>query len=165
MDDDGLNADHSGAVPGRLATVCATGLGVGFFPFAPGTIGALWGLPLAWILQHVSAPLEAAIIVVLFFASVPICTAAARYLGGLKDPGSIVLDEIISLPIVFFLVSMNNWKIVVAGFVLHRLFDVTKPPPARQLERLPAGLGIMADDMAAAVYANLGLQLVLWLGL
>ena len=156
-------AQAIGGMLGRLATVFATGLGVGFFPFAPGTVGALWGLPLTWGLQHFSPPIEAAFIVVLFLAGVPTCTWAARYLGA-KDPGSIVLDEIVSLPSVFFLVPMSNWKIAAAGFVLHRIFDVTKPPPARQLERLPTGLGIMADDIAAAVYANLALRLAFLLG-
>ncbi|HQU42030.1 MAG TPA: phosphatidylglycerophosphatase A [Pirellulales bacterium] len=142
--------------------ICATGLGVGFFPFAPGTVGALWGLPLTWGLQHVLPAIQAVSIVAICLAGIPICTRAARYMGGLKDPGSIVLDEIASLPIVFFLIDMNNWRIAIAGFVLHRIFDITKPPPARQLERLPEGLGIMADDCAAAVYANLALRLVLW---
>lgn len=162
--DNEAKTDPSGGTLGRLATVLATGLGVGFFSIAPGTVGTVWGLPLAWGLQHLSPPIEAALIIVFFLAAVPICTRAARHLGGLKDPGSIVLDEIVSLPIVFFLIPMTDWKIAAAGFVLHRIFDVTKPPPARQLERLPEGLGIMADDVAAAVYANLALQLVVWLG-
>jgi phosphatidylglycerophosphatase A len=164
MDFDDANADRPVEAFGRLATACATGLGVGFFPAMPGTIGALWGLPLTWGLQCVSLPIQAALIAFLFLVSIPICTRAARYLGGLKDPGCIVLDEIISLPIVFFLIPMDNWKVAAAGFVLHRIFDITKPPPARQLERLPEGLGIMADDIAAAVYANLSLRLVLWAG-
>lgn len=161
---DETKADHSGMWPGRLATLVATGLGVGFVPFAPGTVGALWGLPLAWGLQHVSSPIEAALTVALFLAGVPICSSAAKHLGGSKDPGSIVLDEIVSLPIVFFLIDLTDWEVAAAGFVLHRIFDITKPPPARQLERLPDGLGIMADDVAAAIYANLALRLVAWLG-
>lgn len=156
-----------------LAVFLATGFGLGFFPVAPGTVGALWGLPLAWGLEHLAhrtslgAPYadlcQALAIVAICAAGVPVCTAAARRLGK-KDPGSIVLDEIASMPIAFYLVPIANWKIAVAGFVLHRFFDVTKPPPARQLERLPAGLGIMADDWAAAVYANLALRALLWLG-
>jgi phosphatidylglycerophosphatase A len=59
--------------------------------------------------------------------------------------------------------GIHQWTIVVAGFLLQRLFDNTKPPPARQLERLPEGLGIMADDWAAGVYSNLTLQLLVWL--
>ena len=155
-----------------MATLLATGLGVGFFPFAPGTFGALWGVLLAWglrqlvILAKLVPPCadltEGAAIVAICLAGIPICTIAARRLGGLKDPGSIVLDEIASLPITFFMVPLANGKVVAAGFVLHRLFDITKPPPARQLERLPEGLGIMADDWAAAVYANVSLRALVW---
>jgi phosphatidylglycerophosphatase A len=57
-----------------------------------------------------------------------------------------------------------GWQLALAGFMLHRLLDITKPPPARQLERLPQGLGIMADDFAAAVYANLALRILIKLG-
>jgi phosphatidylglycerophosphatase A len=106
---------------------------------------------------------QAVAIAAICAASIPVCTVAARRLGK-KDPGSIVLDEIASMPIAFYLIPITDWKIAVVGFVLHRLFDVTKPPPARQLERLPAGLGIMADDCAAAVYANLVLRALVWLG-
>jgi phosphatidylglycerophosphatase A len=156
-----------------LAVLLATGLGAGFSPVAPGTVGALWGVLLAWGLERLvdrvsltmpsAAVCQAVAIVALCAAGVPVCTAAARRLGGKKDPGSIVLDEIASMPIAFYLIPIANWKIAAAGFVLHRLFDVTKPPPARQLERLPGGLGIMADDWAAALYANLALRAVLYL--
>ncbi|HVX11340.1 MAG TPA: phosphatidylglycerophosphatase A [Pirellulales bacterium] len=152
---------------GAIATFLATGFGVGLVPFAPGTFGALWGLPLAWGLEHLPIAAQVAVIIALFGVGVPICTAAARHLGGRKDPGSIVLDEIASLPVVFLLLPLQGWSwtVAVAGFALHRLFDISKPPPARQLERLPDGLGIMADDFAAAVYANLALRLVICSGI
>lgn len=161
------DAAHRRSLTGMLMTFVATGFGVGLIPFAPGTFGALWGLPLAWALAWLPPAGQAAVIIALFLASVPVCTAAARHLGAGKDPGAIVLDEIVSLPVVFFMVPAENWhwKLAVTGFVLHRLFDITKPPPARQLERLPKGLGIMADDFAAAVYAGLSLHLVLWSGM
>ena len=57
----------------------------------------------------------------------------------------------------FLLVQLTNWKIALAGFLLHRLFDITKPPPCGQLERLPEGLGVMADDLMASIYACLSL--------
>lgn len=150
----------------RLMTFLATGFGVGLLRFAPGTFGALWGLPLAWACAWLPPVGQAALIVALFLVSVPVCTAAARYIGR-KDPGAVVLDEIVSLPVVFFMLPAEdwNWKLALAGFALHRLFDIAKPPPARQLERLPAGLGIMADDFAAAVYAGLSLRLILWWGM
>jgi phosphatidylglycerophosphatase A len=114
-------------------------------------------------LGHLTPALHAAAVVVICLLGVPICSAAARRLGGLKDPGCIVLDEIASLPIVFLGpgLELASWQVALAGFLLHRLFDITKPPPARQLESLPAGLGIMADDWAAAIYANLSLRLLM----
>jgi len=84
-------------------------------------------------------------------------------LGGSKDNQAIVWDEIASMPIVFLLVPMTGWTVAVVGFALHRLFDITKPPPARQLERLPDGLGVMADDWIAALYACLALAALAWL--
>jgi phosphatidylglycerophosphatase A len=112
--------------------------------------------------------MQIALTAMICLAGVPICTAAARRMGGRKDPGSIVLDEIASMPIVFFFVPaavVGKWPILAVGFVLHRIFDISKPPPARQLERLPTGLGIMADDWAAAAYACLVLHFLHWFGL
>jgi phosphatidylglycerophosphatase A len=96
-------------------------------------------------------------------ASVAICSAAARALGGGKDPQSIVLDEIAALPIVFLGVEATGPPIWLAGWLLFRAFDITKPPPIRQFERLPAGWGIMADDWVAAAGACVALHLLLWL--
>lgn len=76
----------------------------------------------------------------------------------MKDPGPVVWDEIATVPLVFVLApAASGWWLAV-GFGLHRLFDITKPWPCRRLERLPGGLGIMADDVAAAGYA----AVVLW---
>ncbi len=160
--------DHSAGYADRLAVMLATGLGVGFVPVAPGTVGALWGLPLAWAigrLGQTSHVLEAVAIAVICLAGIPICTRAVRAMGRGKDPGSIVLDEIASLPITFFLVKMDSIGVVVVGFALHRLFDITKPPPARQLERLNDGLGIMADDWWAGIYSCLALHALIWFDL
>lgn len=151
-----------------VAVWIATGSWIGLIPFAPGTWGTLWGLPLAWGVSLLPGVwLQAAAIVVVCAAGIPICTAAARRLGK-KDPGSIVLDEIASLPITFFFLPYDHFPwdrpaVIVAGFLLHRLFDILKPQPARSLERLPEGLGIMADDWVAGVYSNLALRLVIWL--
>ena len=125
----------------------------------PGTVGtALFGLPFAWAvgqLHGVGWQIVAILVAVL--VGIPLTTAANRALGAAKDHQAIVWDEIASMPIVFLLVPLANWKVALAGFVLHRIFDISKPPPARQLERLPEGLGIMADDLMAAVYACVAL--------
>ncbi|HEY2759789.1 MAG TPA: phosphatidylglycerophosphatase A [Pirellulales bacterium] len=148
--------------------VIATGFWAGRIPWAPGTFGALWGLPLAWGISWIpGAWLQAVAIIAICLTGIPICTVAARVLGGLKDPGCIVLDEIASLPITFFALPRSQIErpiVLLIGFALHRLFDITKPPPARQLERLPEGLGIMADDWIAGIYSCIVLH-TLWAGL
>src|SRR5436190_5590951 len=134
-----------------LVVFVALGGGLGLVPFAPGTFGSLAGLPLAWGIQQLPdwgqwlAPL------VCFLVGVPICGMAARGMG-LNDPGAVVFDEIASFSVVFLAVKINLTTAVL-GFVLFRIFDITKPWPAKQLERLPGGWGIMADDFAAAAYA------------
>jgi phosphatidylglycerophosphatase A len=146
--------------PGRLpASVwLATGLGVGLFAPAPGTFGAAIGSLVAWGVSYLPGfPAQLAAVVALNLVGIPICTAAGRSLGGKKDNQAIILDEIASMPILFLFVPLTHWKIALAGFVLHRLFDITKPPPARQVEALPDGLGVMADDAIAGIYAGLAL--------
>ena len=142
----------------RALLLTATGLGLGFFPIAPGTIGSLAGLPLAWGLQHLPLWGQVAAAVLGFLVGIPICAAGARLLGS-GDPGAVVFDEIAACSIVFLLVPFT-WRTAVAGFVLFRLFDIWKPWPARRLERLPGGLGIMADDVAAAVFSAASLWLI-----
>ena len=96
---------------------------------------------------------------------VPICTSAAKQLGR-KDPKEVVWDEIVTVPITFLWVPiglMSRPEILLIGFVLHRIFDITKPPPVHNLERLPDGAGIVADDVAAGIYSCLALHALLWL--
>lgn len=107
--------------------------------------------------------LQAVVIVAFCAASIPIATLAGRALGRGKDPGCIVIDEIAGMMITFFAVPITGFAVAVLGFLLFRVFDIAKLPPARQLEHLPEGLGVMADDWAAAVYANLFLRLILTL--
>ncbi len=147
-----------------MSVFLATGAWVGLVPFAPGTFGTLWGLPLAWGVGKLPELWQIATIVALAAIGIPLCTDAARRMGGVKDPGSIVFDGIASLPMTFFMIPMNGVGVVVAWFVLHRVFDISKPPPARAFERFPAGLGIMADDWIAGLYSNLALRLLLWAG-
>jgi phosphatidylglycerophosphatase A len=93
-----------------------------------------------------------------FLIGIPICAGGARLLG-LKDPGAVVFDEIAAFSVVFLFVPFTWWT-TVAGFLMFRLFDIWKPWPARRLERLPGGLGIMADDFVAGFYASACLWLL-----
>lgn len=145
----------------QIVLVLATGLGIGFVPVMPGTFGTLLGLPLAWAVDRPGWPLviQIAALVAIFLAGIPLCDRAARLLGK-KDPGSVVFDEIAAIPVVFLLERMT-FSTAILGFVWFRIFDIAKPWPIRRLERFPGGLGIMIDDLMAAIYAGLALWLTL----
>jgi phosphatidylglycerophosphatase A len=146
----------------RFALFVATVAYCGYFPFAPGTVGSAVGLVvygLVWWSQ--SAVVEVALIAGLFAAGVWAAGAAERYFGG-TDPGPVVIDEVVGMLITLAFIPVGA-AAAIAGFVLFRIFDVIKPYPADRLEQLHGGLGVMADDMMAGVYANLSLRLALWL--
>ena len=146
----------------RLAVFIATFGYCGYFPLAPGTIGSAAGLLVYLLVWWVQSPLfETALILVLFAAGVWAGTTAERYFGGI-DPGPIVLDEVVGMLITLAFIPVGLWG-AIAGFVLFRVFDVIKPFPARRLESLHGGLGVMADDAMAAVYANLSLRGLMWM--
>jgi phosphatidylglycerophosphatase A len=150
---------------GKLFLVLATGAGAGYVPFIPGTIGSLWGIPLVWVMQwlfrsktpaYSATAAYAAVTAGLLVAGWFICRAALKRVEG-KDPKQIVIDEIVALPIVFLFVPIEFWpwksSTAVIGFFWFRLFDIVKPWPIRELEKFPGALGVMIDDVAAAVYA------------
>jgi phosphatidylglycerophosphatase A len=159
----GDNVESKPTAISRFAVWLATGFGVGrWFP-APGTAGAAMGVPLAWALGHLpNLGVQTLAVVLLNVIGVPLATSAGRSLGGEKDNQAIIWDEIASVPIVFLFAPLTHWWIGLVGFGLHRLFDISKFPPARQLERLPDGLGVMADDWVASVYAGLVLAAVVY---
>lgn len=148
----------------RGAVWLATGLGLGLVSPAPGTVGGLWGLPLAWAIGCLpDTAAQALAIALVGLLGVATCSVAARSLGGSKDPQAIVLDEIAALPIAYLGVAEKTTPIWLAGWLLFRLFDIAKPWPIRYLERLGRGWGIMADDWMAAAYACAVLHALLWL--
>lgn len=148
----------------RIVLFIAEGFGLGCIPFAPGTWGSLWGIPLGWGLGYFDTNWWQRLVVglVMFVVGVPICGVGAR-LRGKKDPGSVVWDEIAAFPLVYAFVPLTGdgmWLTLFLGFVLFRVFDIWKPPPVRQCDRLEGGFGIMVDDTVAAVYAGAALILV-----
>ena len=143
----------------------ATAGGIGLVFPAPGTWGAVCGLAVAWAMSMTASTAVWWLLAIgLVAIGVPICDRAARQLGGTKDPQAVIWDELATVPLVFVVVPLVGTWTALAGFALHRLFDITKPWPCRALERLPGGWGIMADDVAAAVYAACVLKLVAWIG-
>ena len=143
----------------RLALTIATVFGVGYAPIAPGTFGSAAGLLLWWLLPA-STPVQAAAIIVLFVAGSWGGSVAERHFGR-TDPGQVVADEVMGMLITLFL-NPVGWRGALAGFLLFRIFDVIKPYPANRLEQLHGGIGVMADDAMAAVYANLALRAALY---
>lgn len=146
----------------RLAVFLATVGYCGYFPIAPGTVGSAAGLAFYLIVWWTQSPIvEVGLIAALFAAGVWAGTTAEHYFGGV-DPGPIVIDEVVGMLITLAFIPVG-WSAALAGFVLFRIFDVIKPYPARRFESLHGGLGVMADDAMAAVYANLSLRFVIWL--
>ena len=146
----------------RLAVFIATVGSCGYFPFAPGTVGSAAGLLFYALVWWVGSPVfETGFIVALFAAGVWAGTTAERYFGGV-DPGPIVMDEVVGMLITLAFIPNLGLSGAIAGFVLFRIFDVIKPFPAGRFEQLHGGLGVMADDAMAAVYANITLRFVLW---
>ena len=145
----------------RLAVFIATVSYCGYFPFAPGTVGSAAGLVFyACVWWSGSTFVEVAMIAGLFAAGVWAGTTAERYFGGV-DPGPIVVDEVVGMLITLAFIPVG-WSGAIAGFFLFRVFDVVKPFPARRFEALHGGLGVMADDAMAAVYANVSLRVLMW---
>jgi phosphatidylglycerophosphatase A len=139
----------------------ATVGGVGYVPVAPGTFGSAAGL-LAWWLLGPSAVIQGAAIVVLFAAGVWSGGVCERYFHR-TDPAPVVIDEAMGMLITLFL-NPVGWLGALGAFLLFRIADVIKPFPADRLESLHGGVGVMADDAMAAIYANLVLRAALALG-
>jgi phosphatidylglycerophosphatase A len=176
----------------RVALALATALGLGYAPVAPGTFGSLAGVLLGWgamVLARARfdtapaggvwdnsarwwsqfASFESAFAVGVSLLGVWAAQKTALYLH-MKDPQIIVIDEVAGQLITYLGLATPrtfgvNWKYLLLGFILFRVFDIWKPFPARQAESLPGGLGIMADDWIAGIYAALGLWLARGLGL
>lgn len=161
-------AGSAASISDKAALVLATGFGTGFGPIAPGTWGSLPGVALAWALSR--APGWAAAMATAAVAAVGVWAAGRaeeRFVE--KDPGRVVIDEIAGQMVTLLFLPATA-PILIAGFLLFRALDVTKPWPARSLEALPGGSGIMADDLMVGLYGNLILHGLAswrpeWLGL
>ena len=136
--------------------VCSFGY-IGFFPIAPGTIGSAAGVAVYLVCRWLGVPyFELPLIILLLVAGVALTRPCEEDLKCV-DPGPVVIDEVMGMLITVFMIPVGAGGLLL-GFLLFRALDVVKPFPARQLERLPGGFGVMADDAMAAVYANLLLR-------
>ncbi len=133
--------------------------GVGYAPVAPGTFGSAAGLLLWWLLPA-SPVVQVGVVVALFVVGSWSGSVAERHFGR-TDPGQVVIDEVMGM-LITLLFNPVGWLGALAAFLLFRVADVIKPYPANRLERLHGGVGVMADDGMAAIYANLALRALLW---
>jgi phosphatidylglycerophosphatase A len=145
-----------------FARLLATWFGCGYSPIAPGTAGSLAALAIAVALH---SWIDASRVTFLILSAVLLAPAiwAAGIVAkqeGKTDPGIVVVDEVIGQWVTLAGASTLNWKSYLAAFLFFRLFDIWKPPPVRQFERLPGGAGIVADDVMAGVYGALAIFLL-----
>ena len=138
----------------------ATGFYIGNIPFAPGSFGSLIGLPLSFALAEI--PLTPAVLCTMFFIFFAVCIAdAAEKILKRNDPGCIVIDEIAGMMVALIGLPFNPITVVIA-FIIFRILDILKPFPIRSLDkRIPGGLGVVADDVAAGIMTNLLLRIIL----
>ncbi|HUR22132.1 MAG TPA: phosphatidylglycerophosphatase A [Vicinamibacterales bacterium] len=141
-----------------LGVGIATVGGVGWFPVAPGTVGSAVGVGIYFLTYRLSIPAQAVLLLAITIVGIWAAGLAEKELKQ-EDPGAVVIDEVAGQLLTLFLTGVG-WKGAITGFFLFRLLDITKPAPARQLEALHGGFGIMADDLMAGTY-GLGLMILL----
>jgi phosphatidylglycerophosphatase A len=144
-----------------VSLAVATVFGIGYVPLAPGTFGSIAGLVL-WMVLPASAAIHTAVILGLLVLGSIAGNVAERHFSR-TDPRQVVVDEVMGMLVTLFL-NPVGLKGAFVGFLFFRATDVMKPYPANRLERLPGGVGVMADDFMAAVYANLLLRATLAIG-
>ncbi|MBI2060312.1 MAG: phosphatidylglycerophosphatase A [Nitrospirae bacterium] len=145
----------------KTAVFLATGCGVGFIPWAPGTWGTFAAAALfGFLLRGLSNGAYVGLVAGLFAASIWISQRAALAMGRI-DPKEVVIDEFVGFYVTMFFLP-SDWMTIAAGVLFFRIFDITKVFPARPLDKkLPGGWGIVVDDVVAGVYANLSVRLIL----
>lgn len=150
------------------ARLVATFFGIGWLKPGPGTWGSLGAVLLWWgVSRFIEPHLQPVAAILLALLAIGIGIPAATRVAvayGKKDPQFVVIDEVAGQLIAVIAVPIT-WKSLLLGFILFRGYDILKPPPVRQLERLPQGTGIVLDDVGAGLYALAVMQVVLHFGL
>ncbi|MDE6432359.1 MAG: phosphatidylglycerophosphatase A [Opitutales bacterium] len=132
----------------------------GYSPVAPGTVGSLLGTIFSCIIFFLfRQSVVSFLILFLIIFAVIACGVAANILNE-HDPACVILDEFVAMPVCFFSIHYTSMWMFVYGFLLFRIFDILKPFGLKKLEKLPGGLGIVADDIGAACYTNAVLRLI-----
>mgnify|MGYP002353211202 CR=1 FL=1 len=130
-----------------------SGAYLGLAPYAPGTCGSLAGLPLWLAIGHFSLFSGAVLLILVILAAI-FLSGRAEKIYGRHDDQRIVIDEVVGVAVTLFSAA-PGWTTALMGFFLFRVFDITKPWPCRTLDRrIPGGLGVVLDDLAAGIYAG-----------
>jgi phosphatidylglycerophosphatase A len=147
----------------NLAFLFATFLGCGRSPFAPGTVGSLAAVLIAWPLSRIGfGPWHFLVLtLVLLYPAIRSADIVADNTGR-KDPQIVVIDEVLGQWLTLVGAARFSWLTFALAFALFRLFDIWKPPPIRRIEHIAGGAGIVLDDMMAGVYGALVLFVVGW---
>ncbi len=146
------------------ATVIATFFGVGHLHPGPGTWASaatvvIWAAVAHELPPALRTPVAITLAAMVTLVGIPAATRVARA-SAAKDPQFVVIDEVAGQLIALIAVPLA-WQTFLAGLILFRAFDIVKPPPVRQLERLPGGTGIVLDDVAAGIFALIAMHLLL----
>lgn len=146
----------------NLAVLLASGFGLGWSPWAPGTVGTILGVVIVLAMAPLALAWQIVVAVGLSIAAIPLCSVAEDFYG-VKDDRRIVADEFMTFPICVLglPVTRHLWLLALA-FVTNRIMDIIKPPPARQAQAIHGGGGIVIDDVVSSLYA-LALNHVIWL--
>jgi len=139
-----------------LIRIISSGLGLGYFPLAPGTVGTLLGIPIVWLYPN-NIFISFALILLGVWSS-----QQGEKLYGEKDSPRIVIDEIAGYYLAMFSLPLNPQYLLVS-FIIFRVMDVFKPGPIGKLQSLPGGWGVMADDLAAGLITNMLLHILVYL--
>lgn len=145
----------------RPSTILATWFGCGYFPLGPGTVGSLAALLMAVAMNRYWGAGRITFLVATIVLTGPAIWSATETerLLQRQDPGMVVVDEVLGVWVTLLGALQLNWKSFTAAFILFRVFDIWKPWPVRLCEKLPEGTGIVADDLAAGVYAAIMLYI------
>lgn len=156
--------DDEGYLMKRLTLWLATGFGLGYSPVASGTVGSLPGLLLVWAIYPLPLAAQIATALLLSVLAIPICNVAESVFKT-KDDGRVVADEYMTFPLCVLglpWMMLQYWWLLPMCFVVNRICDIIKPPPANQLQQLKGGLGIVIDDFFASSYALAINHLLFW---
>jgi phosphatidylglycerophosphatase A len=143
----------------KLKYLLATGLGSGYIPYFPGTWGSIFALVI-YIFVALNDFIWLIICIVTFFIGTWVSQAVESDKG--KDPGIVVIDEFVGQWVTLLFLPRIP-LVFISGFFLFRIIDILKPFPARKMEDLKGGPGIMLDDLVSGIYANIGLRIILWI--